>query len=159
MFRLVPRILFVPLFLLAKGPAESFADDDPKKVDSSLSFIADLETIFVNIDNDPTMAWVKPIFEVIDREFGDEAKPRTLVFEARLHTDRPADVSVSGRPALTEGETKAVLASAVLAKSPRTRVVDGTFRIVAKVNGGTPDDSGPLIPPLPTLGDLKLARF
>jgi len=25
-----------------------FADDDPKKVDSCLSFIADLETIFVN---------------------------------------------------------------------------------------------------------------
>ncbi len=159
MFRLVPRILFVPFFVLAGSASGSFGDDDPRKVDSSLTFVADLETIFVNIDNDPLGAWVKPIFEVIDREIGDEVKPRTVVFEARLHTDRRADVAVSGRPALTEAQTKAVLASADLAKSPRTRVVDGTFRIVAKINGGTPDDSGPLIPPLPTVGELKLARF
>ncbi len=159
MFRLVSRSLFVPLFVFVNGPAVSLADDDPPKVDSSLHFIADSETIFVNIDNDPLVAWVQPIFAVIDREFGGEAKPRTVVFEARLHTDRPADVSVSGRPALTEGQTRAVRASADVAKSPRTRVVDGTFRIVAKVQGGTPDDSGPLVPPLPTLGDRKLARF
>ncbi len=53
MFRLVPRILFVPFFVLAGSASGSFGDDDPRKVDSSLTFVADLETIFVNIDNDP----------------------------------------------------------------------------------------------------------
>ncbi len=52
-----------------------------------------------------------------------------------------------------------MVTSADLATSPHTRVVDGTFRIVAKINGGTPDDAGPLTPPLPKLGDRKLAEF
>ena len=52
-----------------------------------------------------------------------------------------------------------MVTSADLATSPHTRVVDGTFRIVAKINGGTPDDAGPLNPPLPKLGDRKLAEF
>jgi hypothetical protein len=56
MFRLVPRILLVALFLFVNGPAASLADDDPPKVDSSLHFGADLESIFVNIDSDSLVA-------------------------------------------------------------------------------------------------------
>ena len=124
-----------------------------------MTFLADQETIFVNIDKDSLVPWVKPIFEVLDRRFEGEARPRTIVFVARLHADRPAEVFVSGRPALADEETRAVLAAADTARSPRTRVVDGTFRIVAKVNGGTRDDSGPLIPPLPKPGEARFARL
>jgi hypothetical protein len=157
--RRAARLLFAPLILAIGGAAGSVADDGPKKVDSSLTFIADAETIFVNVDNESLAPWVSPIFEVLDRRFRDEVRPRTIVFEARLHPDRAAEVFVSGRPALADGEIRALLAAADLAKSPRTRVVDGTFRIVAQVNGGTRDDSGPLIPPLPKPGEVKFARL
>jgi tetratricopeptide (TPR) repeat protein len=147
------------VFLLAASPQASPADDAPRKVDASLHIIADLETIRVNVENDPLTDWVKPIFKRIDEQFQNEAKMRTIVFEATVHTDRPADVAVAGRPGLSLEETAAVLKAADPTRSPRTRVVDCTLRIVAKVNGGTPEDAGSLVPPLPTLGQRKLARF
>jgi len=153
-----PVLGLVIVLCLAAGLAVTAADDEPK-VDSSLTFIAHTETIYVNIDNEPLAAWVKPIFEVMDTRFNGETKPRTIVVEVTLHPDRPADVAVAGRPALADAEAKLVLAAADRAKSPRTRVVDGTFRIVTRINRGTPDDSGPLVPPLVTLGNRKLALF
>ena len=72
--------------------------------------------------------------------------------EVTLHPDRPAEVVVAARPALAEADTKAILKSADTERSPHSRVVDATFRIVTKINGGTPDASGPLNPPLPNTG-------
>jgi hypothetical protein len=155
----VLRLLPLAVILLTTGPAEGRADDEPKKVDSALHMLTDAETIYVNIDNDPFVAWLKPIFGEIDARFDREAKPRTIVFQAILHPDRPAEVAVSGRPALTDDESKAVLKPADPARSPRTRVVDTTVRIVAKVNGGSPGDSGPLVPPLPTPEERRRAQF
>jgi tetratricopeptide (TPR) repeat protein len=152
-------LLFILAVCMTGSPAMAAAGDEPKKVDSSLTFLAHLEAIYVNVENESLAGWVKPIYAVLDARFAGATKPRTIVVEVTLHPDRPADVIVAARPALSDADTKAVFASADQAKSPRTRVVDGTFQIVAKINGGTPDESGPLTPPLPTPGDRKLARF
>src|SRR5271157_4710337 len=122
-----------------------------------MTFIADPETIFVNIENESVAAWVKPIFAVLDSQFVNEMKPRKVVLDVTLHPDRPADVLVAGRPALTDAETRALLEAADPTRSPRSRVVDGTFEIVAQINGGTPDKPGTLTPPIPTVGARKLA--
>ena len=135
------------------------AADEPEKVDSSLTFLAHQETIYVNIDNDSTIAWVRPIFAALDTVFARETKPRTIVVEVTLHADRPADFIVAGRPALTDAETKALSRAADPARSPRSRVVDITFRVVAQINGGTSPKSGPLTPALTTPADRKLASF
>jgi tetratricopeptide (TPR) repeat protein len=150
-------VLFAVSF--SASPVVAAAGDDPPKVDSSLTFLAHMETIHVNVDNEPLAAWVKPIFAVLDTRFAAANKPQTIVVEVTLHPDRPADVIVAARPALTDSDRKAIVASTNPATSPRTRVVDGTFQIVAKINGGTPDNSAPLTPPLPKLGDRKLAQF
>jgi hypothetical protein len=156
-FRLLIAILFA--IGVDASPVMAVTSDDPPNVDSSLTFLAHMETIHVNIDNEPMAAWVKPIFAVLDVRFAAATKPQTIVVEVTLHPDRPAEVIVAARPALSESDRKAVFTWADPATSPHTRVVDGTFRIVAKINGGTPDDSGPLNPPLPKLGDRKFAEF
>jgi hypothetical protein len=157
--RLCIRIGFLLLLLLAAGALKGNAGDPPKKVDSSMTFVGHQEVLYVNFDREKFGAWTEPIFAVLDTHFLSETKPRTVVVEVTLHPDRPADVLVAGRPALTDAEAKAVLKGADADKSARSRVVDGTFEFVAKINGGTPDDSGPLIPPLPSLADRRLARF
>jgi tetratricopeptide (TPR) repeat protein len=150
-------------FLFAIGPDASpvmaATSDDPPRVDSSLTFLAHVETIYVNVDNEPLTAWVKPIFAVLDTRFAAATKPQTIVVEVTLHPDRRAEVIVAARPGLSDADRQAVVTSADPATSPHTRVVDGTFRIVAKINGGTPEDLGPLTPPLPKLGDRKFAEF
>ncbi len=135
------------------------AGQEPEKVESSLRFQAHMETIYVNFDQKSVAPWLKPIFEVLDHRFVKETKPRTIVVEVTLHTDRPAEVVVASRPALSDADTKAVLDTLDTAKSPHSLVVDGTFRIVTKVNGGTPDDSGPFSPPLVSRADRELASF
>jgi tetratricopeptide (TPR) repeat protein len=158
-FRLQKYVLGLILVLgLDTCPAMTAADE-PEKVDSSLTFLAHQETIYVNVENDSTIAWVKPIFAALDTLFVRETKPRTIAVEVTLHPDRPADVIVAGRPALTAAEIKALLLAADPARSPRSRVVDITFRIVAQINGGTSPKSGPMTPPLQTPDDHKLASF
>jgi hypothetical protein len=131
-------VLFLILaFRLAVSPSMAVASDEPKKVDSSLTFLAHVETIYINLENGPVVRWVKPIFAVLDSRLVGATKPQTIVVEVTLHPDQPADVIVAARPALSDADTKSVVASSDLATSPRTRVVDGIFRIGAKINGGT----------------------
>jgi len=156
-----PRLLLSVLLLLcqAAGARATAAGGDQAKVDSSLKFIAHVESIHVNIDQQPLVDWVKPIFEVLDKRFQSETKPRTVVVEVTLHPDGPADVLVGARPALADADVRAIQKAADTSRSPHSRVVDATFRIEAKLNGGTPEKSGPFTPPLPSPGDRKLARF
>ena len=153
-------VLCVSLLLcLAAGRDAAASGADPTQVESSLTFLSHMETVYVNIDNDPLVAWVKPIFEVLDKRFVRETKPRTIAVEVTLHTDRPAEVIVASRPALSDADSRAVRDAADVAKSPHSRVVDATFRIVTKIKGGTPSNSGPMTPPLLTLDERRLARF
>ena len=152
-------IAFLPFLLPAPGLAAGLPQEASQKVQSELKFVSDPETIFVNIDKDALVAWVKPVFAVLDSYFVRETKPRTVVVDVTLHPDRPADVIVAGRPALTDAETKAVLKPAEAARSPRTRVVDATFQIIARINGGSTDQLGNLTPPIQTVGNRKLAQF
>lgn len=96
--RAKPVLGLVFVVCLAASPATTAAGDDPKKVESSLTFIAHTETIYVNIDNESLAAWVNPIFEVVDTRFLSETKPRTIVVEVTLHPDRPAEIVVAARP-------------------------------------------------------------
>jgi tetratricopeptide (TPR) repeat protein len=161
MSRLEPRKLALGLFVIfSLGSAPLAArGQEPKKADSSLTFQAHMETIYVNFDQKTVVPWLKPIFDVLDHRFIRETKPRTIVVEVTLHTDRPAEVVVASRPALSAADTKAVLDTADIAKSPHSLVVDGTFRIMTRLNGGTPDDSGPFSPPLRSREDRELALF
>jgi hypothetical protein len=150
--------LCIIILSLASAPLAA-AGQEPEKVESSLRFQAHMEAIYVNFDQKSVVPWLKPIFEVLDHRFVKETKPRTIVVEVTLHTDRPAEVVVASRPALSDADTKAVLDTLDTAKSPHSLVVDGTFRVVTKVNGGTPDESGPFSPPLVSREDRELGSF
>jgi hypothetical protein len=77
------------------SPVTAVTGDDPPRVDSSLTFLAHTETIYVNVDNEPLAAWVKPIFAVLDTRFAAATKPQTIVVEVTLvsvRTDRVASI-------------------------------------------------------------------
>ena len=114
---------------------------EPKKVESTIRFIAHVETVHVNINQDALAVWLKPVLKVVQERFAGDTSPRTVVIEVMLHAERPAEAIVAARPALDAANTQAILDAIDTDHSPRSRVVDANFRIVTKVNGGAPDKS------------------
>jgi tetratricopeptide (TPR) repeat protein len=143
-----------PLPSLAAGAA-----DDKKKVDVAVVFLTEMNIAETTIEVGPLSRWVKPIIEAIEARFRDEAGRRTVVVQVTLHPKGPARVEVAGKPAPSDDEVKALLKVADPARAPRTKVVDCSFRVVAKINGGHPDEGLPLSPRIETPDERRLAGF
>jgi hypothetical protein len=158
----------VLLLLVSGGPSwaqhqQAGDEPKPKTVESALHFLTHGEIIFVDVDTDPFVAWIKPILPELEDLFAKEkdSKPRTVVVQVTLHPDRVAEVVAAGQPALSDAEVKAVLAAMKGEKAPRSRIVDCAFRIVLKVRGGDAEfaRAGALQPAVETPVESKLARF
>lgn len=135
------------------------AGEDPQKVQTSLVFLTELSLAEMTTDMDALAHWVKPILEATESRFQNVAVPRTIVVQITLHRDRPAEVAIAGKPALAEAETAGLLQVVDVAKAPRTRVCDCSLRIVAKVNGGHPDEKAALVPDIKTPDEIFVARI
>jgi tetratricopeptide (TPR) repeat protein len=131
----------------------------PKKVDVSLEFLTELNIVEIALDTDSLVDWVKPVLNALESQFQNEPARRTIVVQVTLHPDRQADVLVAGKPALTAAERASVLKVADAARSPRSRVVDCSFRIRAKTGGGYADEKAPLEPPIETPDEHRFALF
>jgi hypothetical protein len=112
----------------------------PKKVDVSLHVLTELSIFQVVIDTQPFVAWVKPLIAAMEAKFRDESKRRTVVIQVTLQPDRPAELAVAGQPAPSDTEIKDLLGAANAQAAPQTKRVDCSFRLVAKINGGHPDE-------------------
>jgi tetratricopeptide (TPR) repeat protein len=139
-----------------KGGAEAPA---AKRVDVSLHILTELNIFQLAIDTDPFVAWVKPLIAAVESRFGNESRRRTVVIQATLHLDRPAELAVAGQPAPSDAEIKDLLRAADAQAAPRTKVVDCSFRLVAKINGGHPDEKLALTPRLETPDERRFAKF
>jgi hypothetical protein len=137
------------------------AGDEPKTVESALHFLTHGEIIFVDVETDPFVAWIKPILPELEGLFARETKPRTVVVQVTLHPDRLAEIVAAGQPALSDAEAKSVLAAMKGEKAPKSRIVDCAFRIVIKIRGGDAEfaKAGALEPAVETPGESKLTRF
>ena len=144
MSRFRPQTYAMGLMLvlcLGTRPAVTAADQ-PEKIDSSLTFLAHQETIYVNVENNSTIAWVKPIFAALDMLFARETKRRTIVVEVTLHADRQADVLVAGRPALTAAESQSLSRAADPARSPLCASWTSRFGSWPRSTGALPRSRG-----------------
>ena len=132
---------------------------EPKKVEVSLEFLTEMNIAEIALDTDSLVAWVKPVISGLETRFENESGRRTIIVQVTLHPDRPADIAVAGKPALAAAEKASVLKLADPAASPRSKVVDCTFRIRAKTGGGFPDEKAPLEPPLETPDEHRFAEL
>ena len=126
---------------------------------SRIQILTELNIAEVAIDTDSLVAWVKPAISALETQFANEQAHRTIVVQVTLHPDRQADVTVAGKPALTAAEKASVLKSVDPARSPRSKIVDCSFRIWAKVRGGAPDEKAPLEPPIETPDEHRFAEL
>jgi hypothetical protein len=133
--------------------------DDSKKVAVSIVFITEMNIAQLAIDSGPFVQRVKPVIAAVESRFRDESRRRTVVIQVTLHPDRPAEVAVAGQPAPSEDEVKDLLRSADAKTSPRSKVTDCTFRVLAQINGGHPDQKSPLKPRLETPDERWIAAF
>lgn len=159
------RFRLLSLLLIGVNPALTAEADQPKVVDASLVIMTPMGIASIAVldeqapARDPVIAWIKPVFEVVEARFAEDKGRRTIVVQVTLHPDRAAEVDVAGRPALTDAEVAAILKVADAARLPRSRLADCALRIVAKVNGGDPHEDRPLVPPLVTPNERKFAEF
>ena len=131
----------------------------PENVAVSIQILTELNIAEIALDTDSLVAWVKPAIGALETQFKDEQSRRTIVVQVTLHTDRQADVTVAGKPALTAAEKASVLKAVDPARSPRSKIVDCSFRIWAKVRGGAEDEKAPLQPPIETPDEHRLAEL
>jgi hypothetical protein len=144
---------------LAVAFSSSCLAQEPKKVEVSIQILTELHIAQVALDTDSLVAWVKPALSALESQFENEKSSRTIVLQVTLHPGRPADVSVAGKPALTATDKASLLKIVDPARSPRSKLVDCSFRIWAKVRGGHPDEKAPLDPPLETPDEQRLAQL
>ena len=130
-----------------------------KKVEVSVHILTELNILQLVIQTDPLVRWAKPLIEAMETRFRDETLRRTVVIQVTLHPDRPADLEFAGKPAPTDAEVKDLLRAANAKAAPRTKLVDCSFRLVAKINGGHPDEKLALSPRLDTPDERRFAEF
>jgi hypothetical protein len=143
------------------GAPAAIAGQDPKRVEVSIVFVTELNITQLTIDQDPFIAWVKPILAAVPGQFAKGEMRRDVVIQVTLPTKgkEGAEAELAGRPALSKEEAKALRAALKIEEAPRAKVVPLTFRIVARINGGAPADAGPPRPPLLTPDERRLAAF
>lgn len=147
------------------GAAQTKKAGEKKKVEVAIVFLTEMNIVQLTVEVDPLVKWVRPAIATVEKRFEGDAARRIVVIQATLHRDRPAEVEVAGQPALSDAEAKELRLALDPAKAPRTRVVDCTFRVVAKVNGGPAGIAGPtdpnlrLVPPLETPDERRIAAF
>ncbi len=101
----------------------------PENVEVSIQILTEMNIAEVALDTDSLVAWVKPAIGALETQFANEQARRTIVLQVTLHTDRQADVTIAGKPALTAAEKTSVLKAVDPARSPRSKIVDCSFRI------------------------------
>ncbi|MHB1556378.1 MAG: tetratricopeptide repeat protein [Isosphaeraceae bacterium] len=147
----------------AAAPAKK--SGEKKKVEVAIVFLTEMNIVQLTVDVNPLVNWVRPAIAAVEKRFEGDAARRIVVIQATLHRDRPAEVGISGQPALSDAEAKDLRRVLDPANAPRTKVVDCTFRVVAQINGGPAGIAGPtdpkirLVPPLETPDERRLAAF
>lgn len=147
------------------GTAPAKKAGEKKKVEVSIVFLTEMNIVQLTVDVNPLVKWVRPAITAVEKRFAGETAQRSVVIQATLHKDRPADVEVAGQPALSDTEAKDLRRFIDAPNSPRTKIVDCTFRLVGQINGGPVGIAGPtdpklrLVPRIRTPDERRLAAF
>jgi hypothetical protein len=153
---LVLSVVATPLTLAQDVPATK---GKAKVVEPSLQLLTESNISQLTIEVEPLVHWVKPIIDGVEKRFQDEKARRDVVIQILLRKKGKPEVVVAGRPGLSEAETKDILNLVDLSQAPRPKVVDFSFRINAKINGGDPDPMRAFEPKLVDPFKAFLERF
>lgn len=130
-----------------------------KPVEVSLAFLTEMNVASLAIETNALVDWVRPIITAVESRFASEPAHRMVVLQVTLHPDRAAELAVAGSPAATDAEVKDILRAAGAKVAPRTRIVDCSFQIVARINGGPADPKAPLVPRLENPDERRFGAF
>jgi tetratricopeptide (TPR) repeat protein len=130
-----------------------------KKVDVSLVFLTHNAVFEVSTDANSLVQWVKPIISGLELQFQKESERRTVVVQVTLRPEGNADVAIAGAPGLAMNDLAPLKAIVSAVKAPNSKIVDSAFRIVAKINGGAPEEQSELTPRIETPDEHRLSQF
>jgi len=124
-------------------------EEDISPVQFGAFFLKDEGLLEVNLD-DPAhlVEWTKETNSRIRTILDVQESPMDVVIQVNLYTDGPADVSFSSRPK-SDLELEASLRRSVQADLlPQTKIVDFSYRLYYRVNGGVVDKKERFVPAL-----------
>ena len=94
------------------------------------------------------ITWIKNFNSNVEGLLKDHLMQRDILVQIGLHKNRYGEISFAGRPKL-EPELEAQLRKAADIKElPHTKIVDFSFQLVYKVNGGSIDKNARFTPEL-----------
>ena len=90
----------------------------------------------VTLDKDPFFDWVKKVKNEVESHLKDEKGNKEILVLISLHNDKDATIDIGARPKLDKGSLQSLSDEISKHKSPRTKITDYSFAIIAKVNDG-----------------------
>lgn len=103
--------------------------------------------------------WGPRLSQALDDSLERETLPRTIVAQVTMHRDREASVELSASPMLTSALSQRLRRALIESEPPRTKLVDFTLRVVAKVGEGAPDGESACQPKLLSPHEKRLAEL
>lgn len=90
----------------------------------------------VTLDKKPFIDWVKKINAEVESHLKDEKGDKEVIVLISLHKDKEASVDIGARPKLKNESIQSLSSKVSKHKSPRTKITDFSFAIIAKINDG-----------------------
>jgi len=90
----------------------------------------------VTLDKEPFFDWVKKVHDEAENYLKNEKGDKEVLILISLHKDKEATIDIGARPELDKSSIQALSVNISKHKSPRTKITDYSFAIIAKLNGG-----------------------
>lgn len=103
--------------------------------------------------------WGPRLSLALDESLGPESVAQTIIAQVTLHRDREASVELSASPVLSSALSQRLVRSLRESAPPKTKLVDFTLRVVAKVGAGSPDGESACLPKLLSPHEKRLAEL
>ncbi len=103
--------------------------------------------------------WGPRLMQALDQALGPESLPRTVMIQLTLHPGREASIELSASPALPHELAQRLGQVFAQSRPPRTKLVDFSLRVIAKVGTGAPDGEQACLPKLWSPHEQRLARL
>ena len=103
--------------------------------------------------------WGPRLSVALDEALEQETQPRTIIVQLTMHTDREASVELSSSPVLPAQLAQRLRRALLASEPPKTKLVDFTLRVVAKVGSGASDGESSCSPKLQSPHEKRLAEL
>ncbi len=109
-------------------------------VELQFQFITPDQIAEVTLDTATFFDWIKKVYDEVENHLKNEKGDKQVIVLITLHKNKEATIDIGARPELDKLSIQALSANISKHESPRTKITDYSFAIIAKLNDGCNQD-------------------